>query len=316
LFAATRYRLDDADYLLLAAHHLLVDAMSWRILIEDLADALADAPAGAAPLSAPWRDWAMALSAADAGPERAYWEWITATPSRTAPEHGYDETEILTLDLGPVPAGVSERGVLAGLLARLGAALADRDGCDEACVTLASHGRHALDGALDVSRTVGWFTAEYPFRLVCGASPGAIEAALHDVPSQGVGWSVLRWLGSDPIAAAEPAIAVNYLGNVDPAAEAPFAISDRLPGVVASGLRRARAIELEAWCSGGRLAVAIRHAPRCDSPAAIRRFAALISRTPSAEPPQGWVSPRTERSPPCLPASAIASAIPFLPRCR
>jgi len=313
LFVATQYRLDDADYLLLAAHHLLVDAISWRILIEDLADTLAGA---ATAVSAPWRDWAVALSASDAGRERAYWASIAGTPSRPAPEHGYDETEIVTLDLGPVPPGVSERGVLAGLLARLGAALAERDDCDEACVTLASHGRHAPDGALDVSRTVGWFTAEYPFRLVCGASPEAIEAALRDVPSQGVGWSVLRWLTADPIEAAEPAIAVNYLGNIDPAAEAPFVISDRLPGVVASGLRRTRAIEIEAWCSGGQLAVAIRYAPRCDSPAAIRRLVTLISRIPAAEPPQGRVSLLTERSPACLSASAIESAIPSLPRCR
>lgn len=315
LFVATLYRLDDADYLLLAAHHLLVDAVSWCILIEDLADTLAGA--GATPaVSAPWRDWAVALSASDAGQERAYWASIAGMPTRAVPEHGYDETEIVTLDLGPVPPGVSERGVLAGLLARLGAALAERDDCDEACVTLASHGRHAPDGALDVSRTVGWFTAEYPFRLVCGASPEAIEAALRDVPSQGVGWSVLRWLAADPVAAAEPAIAVNYLGHVHPAAEAPFVISDRLPGVVASGLRRTRAIEIEAWCSSGQLAVAIRYAPRCDSPAAIGRLAALISRLPAAEPPQRRFSPQTERSPACLSASAIESAIPSLPRCR
>lgn len=291
LFAATHYRLDDGDYLLLAAHHLLVDAMSWRILLEDLADTLAGV---APPVSATWRDWAMALSASDTGRERAYWASIAGAPARPVPEHGYDETDIVTLDLGPVPPGLSERGVLARLLARLSSALADRDDCDEVCVTLASHGRQAPGGALDVSRTVGWFTAEYPFRLACGASPEAIEAALCDVPSQGVGWSVLRWLVPDPMTAAEPAIAVNYLGDVELAAETPFAISDRLPGVVAAGLRRTRAIEIEAWRRSGRLAVAIRYAPRCDSPAAIRRLAELISSVPAAEPPRERVPPLTE----------------------
>jgi amino acid adenylation domain-containing protein/non-ribosomal peptide synthase protein (TIGR01720 family) len=296
LFVATQYRLDDGDYLLLAAHHLLVDATSWRILLEDLADTLAGV---APPVSASWRDWATALSASDAGRERAYWEPIAHAPSRPVPEHGYDETDIVTLDLGPVPPGLSERGVLAGLLARLGPALADRDDCDETCVTLASHGRHAPDGALDVSRTVGWFTAEYPFRLACGASPEAIEAALRDVPSQGVGWSVLRWLVPDSlapetVAAAEPAIAVNYLGDIDPAAETPFAISSRLPGVVATGLRRTRAIEIEAWRSSGRLAAAIRYAPRCDSPVAIRRLAELISSVPAAPSPRVRISRPTE----------------------
>ncbi|WP_313918244.1 amino acid adenylation domain-containing protein [Tahibacter sp.] len=291
LFVATRYRLDDGDYLLLAAHHLLVDAMSWRILLEDLADALAGV---APPLSTTWRAWAMALSASDAGRERAYWASVAGAPSWPAPEHGYGETDIVTLDLGPVPPGLSERGVLARLLARLGPALADRDDGDEACVTLTSHGRHAPGVALDVSRTVGWFTAEYPFRLACGASPEAIEAALRDVPSHGVGWSMLRWLAPDPVATAEPAIAVNYLGDVDPAADAPFAISDRLPGVVASGLRRTRAIEIEAWRSRGRLAAAIRYTPRCDSPAAIQRLAELISSAPAAPSPRARISPPTE----------------------
>lgn len=296
LFIATHYRLDDGDYLLLAAHHLLVDAISWRILLEDLADSLA----GSAPAtSASWRDWAMALSASDAGHERAYWESIARAPAQPVPEHGYDETDVVTLDLGPVPPGVSERGVLAQLLARLGAALADRDACATACVTLTSHGRHVPGETLDVSRTVGWFMAEYPFRLDCGARPAAIEAALRAVPSQGVGWTVLRWLAPDPIAATEPAIAVNYLGAIDSVAASPFVPSRRLPGVVTAGLRRTRALEIEAWCSSGRLSAAIRYAPRCDAPATIRRFATLISRDPADEALRDRVSPRTEGAQAC-----------------
>jgi hypothetical protein len=51
-------------------------------------------------------------------------------------------------------------------------------------------------------------------------------------------------------------------------------------------LRRTRAIEIEAWRSGGRLSAAIRYTPHCDSPAAIRRIAELMSRTPAAEQPR------------------------------
>lgn len=291
LFVATHYRLADGHYLLLAAHHLLVDATSWRILLEDLADALNGVTS---PVSATWRDWATTLPASDVECERVYWESVADAAALPVPEHGYGETEIFPLDLGPVPPGLSERAVLAGLLARLGPALAGREHRDRVCITLTSHGRHAPGAALDVSRTVGWFTAEYPFRLACSASPAAIEAALREVPSQGVGWSVLRWLAPEPIAAAEPAIAVNYLGDVDPAAEAPFTISDRLPGVVATGLRRRRAIEIEAWRSGGRLTAAIRYTPRLNSPAAIRRLAERISSTPAAESPRERVPPLTE----------------------
>lgn len=285
LFRATHYRSAEGDHLLLAAHHLVVDALSWRILIEDVAALLgADAP----PMTSSYGQWAAALSAEESllesERERPYWEAVAAAraaPARPAPLHTYDRTNLVEIDLGPVAPSLSERAVLAGLLARLGAALAARDGCAAERVTLSSHGRQPLAGdGLDVSRTVGWFTAEYPFVLDCGAAADAIEAALAEVPSGGVGWSVLRHLSGAPVRTAEPDIAVNFIGDIGLDAAPSLAMSERVPPVVVRGLRRTRAIEIEAARTGGRLIASIRY-PRDAYPgAAVDALANLLARGP------------------------------------
>ena len=131
LFLATHYRLREADHLLLAAHHLLVDAVSWRIIIEDIGDALRQLAAGQsvclAGKTSSYRDWALAV-VGDGGldlaeRQRPYWEAVAGAPvTRPAavPVHGYGSSELLTADLGAVEPGVSDRRVLARLLARLG----------------------------------------------------------------------------------------------------------------------------------------------------------------------------------------------------
>jgi amino acid adenylation domain-containing protein/non-ribosomal peptide synthase protein (TIGR01720 family) len=301
LFRATLYRLRDADHLLLTAHHLVVDAVSWRIIVEDLGDALRQAAAGQtihlAAKTGSCRDWAAALAGPDglaaAERERPYWEAVANAPMVQATAldpHGYEDTELLTVDLGTVEPGISDRTVLAGLLARLGAALRERDDRLAAYVTLASHGRTPLARGTDVSRTAGWFSADYPFLLDCTADAETIEAALAAVPSEGVGWSVLRMLSPTPIAFAEPELSLNYLGGTDMPPDTHFATSDRLPGVISAGFRRTRAIELEAARTGGRLTVSLRYAPQFHQPAAMRALIDAISNEPTAGPLRDLVS--------------------------
>jgi non-ribosomal peptide synthase protein (TIGR01720 family) len=155
------------------------------------------------------------------------------------------------------------------LLACLGEALHEWDGRRATPVTLTSHGRHALLAGLDLSRTVGWFQADYPFRLDRLSTEHEIEAALEAVPSQGVGWGVLRWLSSTPPAHDEPDIAVNYLGAVDLTEDGDFELSELLPSALTRGFRRTRSIEVEAFTNAGCLHLAIRYAPRILSSAAI-----------------------------------------------
>lgn len=266
LFKAVRYRLDAGDHLLLTAHHLCVDAVSWRLLLEDLFALLAGRPLPAKTSS--YRAWALALEAWAAGgaeAERPYWTAIAEAPvpplAVDGPRrpHGYDATALLALDLGPAPAE-PDRRLVARLLAALARARAAWDGRRLTRVMLSSHGRNPPVPGLDLSRTVGWCTADFPV-LVAPGPVAAVEAMLEAVPSRGLGWGALAWLAPDPLPVPAIELALNYLGQSDPALEPGFTLVDRLPGAVIGGMERQRLIELEAEQRGGHLWLRLRHAP-------------------------------------------------------
>ncbi|MFI6953324.1 amino acid adenylation domain-containing protein [Nocardia sp. NPDC050408] len=177
--------------LLVVAHHLVVDGVSWRILIPDLASAWAQVSAGQRPRLAPvgtsMRRWAYGLStAAERLDELDWWRSAlgTADPAIGArpldPEVDVQAT-VATVEV-TLPTSVT-RAVLTtlprifrgsvddALIAGLALALTrwrrrHGDNVTETLLTLESHGRHdtVLPGA-DLTRTVGWFTTTYPVRL-------------------------------------------------------------------------------------------------------------------------------------------------------
>lgn len=242
------------DRLLLVAHHLVVDGVSWRVLMSDLEDAYdqlaAAAPAQLPEASATPRSWARVLAAAAAAgefdDELAFW---------VGAQDGAGDG--LPLDQ-PTPQGGVEAVVnLAGrrqeVRVRLGAAattalLRDapeaRSTVDEILVTalvgvlsrwsgrsrqvlaLERHGREGhFDGreeGLDLSRSVGWFTSYFPLGVDVGSGgPGdrlaAVAEQLRAVPRNGIGYGALRYLRGETVlvSRAFPAIAFNYLGRLD-----------------------------------------------------------------------------------------------------
>ncbi|MCV2463659.1 amino acid adenylation domain-containing protein, partial [Streptomyces sp. ICN988] len=198
--------------LVLVAHHLVVDGVSWRILLADLADAARAATTGRTPAPAPpslsYRSWSRRRhAAAAAGSHRAqlpYWKAVlegpdTATadtrdtagiptPDPTLDTHGTAASLRLRL-----PAEVT-RAVLTTaatryrarpddvLLAAFAAAVTAWRGTADptVLVDVEGHGRDPLgtDDA-DVSRTVGWFTSLYPVRLDAGVPDAETRAGLR-----------------------------------------------------------------------------------------------------------------------------------------
>ncbi|MEV0299066.1 amino acid adenylation domain-containing protein [Nocardia sp. NPDC050710] len=177
--------------LLVVVHHLVVDGVSWRILIPDLATAWAQINAGQRPRLAPvgtsMRRWAHGLSsAAESVDELGWWRSTLDTADPPIGARPLDpvldvQASVATVEV-TLPTAVT-RAVLTtvpqafhgnvddALIAALALALArwrHRHGADsaEALLTLESHGRHdtVLPGA-DLTRTVGWFTTAYPVRL-------------------------------------------------------------------------------------------------------------------------------------------------------
>ncbi|GGM17167.1 non-ribosomal peptide synthetase [Streptomyces fumigatiscleroticus] len=227
--------------LLLAAHHLVVDAVSWRVILEDLDAAHRALRAGTVPdlgaKTTSFRDWARRLAAhtADGGfdDEIAYWSGLRPTDLPTDLTGGNtaadEETVTVGLDaedtrrlLTDVP-DVYRTRVNDVLLCALGRVLARWTGQDRVVLALEGHGREDLFDDVDLARTVGWFTTMFPVGLDVprdadlGTALKTVKENLRAVPRGGVGYGALRHL--HPTAGRElpglPQVGFNYLGQQD-----------------------------------------------------------------------------------------------------
>ncbi|GGN09199.1 hypothetical protein GCM10010109_18370 [Actinoplanes campanulatus] len=218
--------------LLLVAHHLVVDAVSWRILLPDLEAAQVGRRLEPAPTS--FRRWSRRLSeeAASRRDEIPAWRRILAgdnTPLGVRPLGPQDTTATMrhlrrTLTgaaplLTTIPAAV--HGNVDDVLLT---ALADAFGRPSILVDRETHGREDL--GLDTSRTVGWFTSVHPVRISAGGSIKRVKEELRAVPGSGIGYGLLRYLDGELADTAQPQIAFNYLGRAVAAAEGSAGIGE------------------------------------------------------------------------------------------
>ncbi|MEL6762601.1 MAG: amino acid adenylation domain-containing protein [Cyanobacteria bacterium J06607_6] len=226
--------------LLIVLHHLVVDGLSWRILLEDLLSAYRQGLQGLnAQLPAKtqsFQEWAIGLQAAAQRAEATlpYWQALpTATPlpldhnaGDNVVEAADTVTESLSLPstqalLQTVP--LTYRAEITDvLLTALMQVLTDWTGHTSHLLTLENHGRHPeeLGYELNLSRTVGWFTCLYPVALqFIAATPGeqlqTIKAQLRQVPHRGLSYGLLRYGADRAELARSPQISFNYLGQFD-----------------------------------------------------------------------------------------------------
>jgi|CXWL01.1.fsa_nt_gi amino acid adenylation domain-containing protein/non-ribosomal peptide synthase protein (TIGR01720 family) len=235
--------------LFLTAHHLVIDGVSWRILLEDLPAAYEARSRGqkaffAGPSFA-FLAWAERLEAHAQSEqvlaEREYWLGASRQPIgllprdrvvRTTDGEGtrvvsgsLNELDTLALirDLAPACRASHEELVLSAVTS----ALAEWMGSVRVLIDLEGHGRADLFPDIDVSRAVGWFTSLYPvvFEVSKGDSSyqvlKAIKQQLRHVPHKGLGYGLLRYLQPDDEARRcvrdlpQAEISFNYLGQLD-----------------------------------------------------------------------------------------------------
>ncbi|MEV6835684.1 non-ribosomal peptide synthase/polyketide synthase [Streptomyces sp. NPDC051133] len=271
--------------LLLAAHHLVVDAVSWRLLLEDLDTAyralrVGDRP-GPGPKSTSFRTWAERLATHTAGGgfdgELAHWSGLDTGADLPTDDPGGtntaadEETVTLGLDtedtrrlLQDVPDAYRTR-INDVLLYGLGRVLARWTGRDRVAVTLEGHGREELLADVDLARTVGWFTTMHPVVLDVprdadtGTALKSVKENLRAVPHGGLGYGALRYL--HPTAGRElpdlPQICFNYLGRQDGHPAAPGALlhgpRDGLSGGMAGTGARPYLLDVLGRVTGGEL---------------------------------------------------------------
>ncbi|MFG7945303.1 amino acid adenylation domain-containing protein [Streptomyces cacaoi] len=237
---------DGRDRLLLTAHHLVIDGVSWRILLEDLATAYEQlrtgTPADLGPRTTSVQRWADRLTAhvTEGGfdDQVDYWRSVI---DRARVQLPMDLPGANTVSVqSAVSASLSEEDTRAllqrapgmyrtqindVLLAAFARVLERWTGHGRVAVNLEGHGREELFDDVDLTRTVGWFTAIHPVALELPedeswpATMRAVKRQLRAVPQRGVGYGALRYLApADGPAhalaeAPEPQISFNYLGQ-------------------------------------------------------------------------------------------------------
>jgi amino acid adenylation domain-containing protein/non-ribosomal peptide synthase protein (TIGR01720 family) len=247
--------------LLLVVHHLVVDGVSWRILLEDLdtayRQAVREQTVHLGLRTTSFQDWALRLTehALSGGfdDELTYWTTAAQDCDPTLPADGVGPNTIAStrsvtfgLDLEETRAllqevpGVYRTQVNDVLLTALGRVLGQWTGRDRVLVDLEGHGREEILDGVDLSRTVGWFTTLFPVALGVsgaqdwGAALKSVKEQLRAVPGRGLGYGVLRYLTEASGLADRPApqVSFNYLGQFDWAS----AGDDGLFGAVHGGL--------------------------------------------------------------------------------
>ncbi|QOU03521.1 non-ribosomal peptide synthetase [Pseudomonas fluorescens] len=232
--------------LLIAIHHLVVDGVSWRVLLEDLQNVYRQLSEGQS-VSLPaktsaLRDWAARLQAyahsESLREELTVWQAQLAGPAVALPvtrplgalRNRDADTVSVRLDaehtrqlLQQAPSAYRTQ-VNDLLLTALARVVCRWSGHDSALIQLEGHGRETLFDDIDLTRSVGWFTSAYPLRLTPlaeqGASIKAIKEQLRGIPHKGLGYGVLRYLADDlckqTLAGLPSAgITFNYLGQFD-----------------------------------------------------------------------------------------------------
>lgn len=226
------------------AHHLMMDAVSWRILLDDLAVAYMDLAKGrnetpvSLPSSTSFPSWAQALSehtrTGAFDQEISSWQALVDVPTRLPTDHVVDgpgpvETESVYVSSLSAAETVSVIRHLPAqfrasaneiLLAALGRVLTDWTGEDAFLVDVEGHGRDYEIPGIDLTRTIGWFTTIHPVRVIAAESwqqqltqtQDSVRSAAH----KGLGFGALKYLTSDDrITVTEREISFNYLGQFE-----------------------------------------------------------------------------------------------------
>jgi len=231
--------------LLLVIHHLAIDGVSWRIILEDLEQLLNTISEGQEPVpgqkGSSYRQWYQALEQYGKTrgllSQKGYWQ-NTIESYQPLPVDKAHEGTVRAAELGRYTIKLNAeqtRRLLQEvprayhteindiLLCALGGTVCEWAESTKVVIGLEGHGREAINEDVDTSRTVGWFTTIYPLLLetVTGGEVGeqikSVKEQLRKVPARGIGYGVLKFINREAALSGGAAwdIVFNYLGQFD-----------------------------------------------------------------------------------------------------
>lgn len=227
---------DGGKRLLIAIHHLIIDGVSWRILLENIEHLYQSPSENKLPLkTTSYQEWAQRLHtyANETELDIDYWEQLKTKEIR--PLASVDEKEVhykdyqactVTLDQKHTEKLLTEvhwtynTQIDDLLLTALTMAFTEVMNTSNLLISLESHGREEILEGVDLSRTIGWFTSIYPVYLERKADISQtikfVKENLRKIPDNGIHYEIARYMQkNEKLRGLNPEIEFNYLGQFD-----------------------------------------------------------------------------------------------------
>ncbi|WP_404581180.1 amino acid adenylation domain-containing protein [Paenibacillus sp. RC21] len=303
------FRCNPSDHLLIVVHHLVMDMVSWRILLEDITSGYEQAVNGQVitfpPKTGSFQNWAEALHAYAYQPqlqhERAYWQEVASQGSQPIPKDYTEQTSLVkdTVTITIEWSNEETRQLLTQvhqaydtdiqdlLLAAWSQALYQWKNLYQTIIHLEGHGREAIIPGIDITRTVGWFTSQYPVRLVADANDDISQHILktkdhlRQIPNKGIGFGILRYISDwaqEFKDAIQPEVSFNYLGQFDQELQySAIGISPYSKGNDVSEMQQRRyVLDIVGSITSGKLTLAISYSTKQFQNVSIQRLGDLM----------------------------------------
>jgi len=232
---------NNTDYLLITAHHICVDGVSWRIIIEDLNTLLNYKIINTKEVhilkTNSFKSWVDNLTYNMASyflEEKEYWENVLRMASRQRIFTACDDKErsrrrSMVFNLSQeksryiMDKAVKVYNLKVDELLEIALALTicEYSGLKAAAFMIESHGREEFTKDIDITRTVGWFTSVYPVCIEVdnkndfGKTIGMMKEQLRNIPNKGIGFGILSYLMKIIEIPDYKQIMFNYLGDLD-----------------------------------------------------------------------------------------------------
>ncbi|MGE5342597.1 MAG: amino acid adenylation domain-containing protein [Candidatus Omnitrophota bacterium] len=254
---------EQGDHLLIVIHHLVVDGVSWRILLDDFESAYLQLDEGKKiafqEKTDSFKVWAKRLT--DYSQDKIllnqlpYWNEIEGKKVERLPvdhemkmeDRKFGDNEIIRLELPQEKTvqlltkvnGAYNTEINDILLMALGLSIKEWARMDSVLVNLEGHGREQIIEDVNINRTVGWFTTQYPVVLDMATFEDLsfciknVKETLRRVPQKGIGYGILKYLTPEEKGMGiefhhVPEIVFNYLGQFG---GEKFKVIDRVSGI-------------------------------------------------------------------------------------
>lgn len=224
--------------ILITAHHLVVDGVSWRIILEDINTMVKQINNGQNILlpskTHSYQEWAKVIENYcnhEMDKEIRYWKQVSGKVFSFPTDYDLGEDNVdssctiavqldenLTeklLTKSNLPYNTESRDLLVTSLLRI---IKEFTGNEDIIIEIEGHGRDEIYESVDVSRTVGWFTSIYPFYIKLARDDLAgqikeIKEEIRKIPNRGIGFGILKYLSMAFDENNQRSIRFNFLGD-------------------------------------------------------------------------------------------------------